>query len=183
MPDLTVLTSIKQTIWAPAGSMQPTVSNGCAAIVTVETVAGQPDQHVLAFDTTADEHAQFEVAFPNSWDKGTVTFIAFWTHQGSQTGGLDGVAWGLQGVSLSSGDAFATAYGTPVVVTDDEVTADDIYVTAESAAITIDGTPADGDLTFFRVFRDISDAADDLDIDAQLVGIQLFYTNTKLTDA
>lgn len=172
----------KQTLWIPAAAMTPTVSDGCATLAAVETVAGQPDQHVLAFATGADEHAQFDIAFPNSWDKGTLTFKVFWTHQGGQGGGLDGVAWGLQAISLSSGDPFATAYGTPIVVTDDQITLDDIYVTAESAVMTVGGTPVNDDLTFFRIFRDISDGADDLDIDAQLVGVQVFYTSNKLTD-
>lgn len=172
-----------QTIWMPSTAMQPTVSNGCGALSNVETVAGQPDQHILPFDTAADEHAQFEVAFPKSWNKGTITFRIFWTHQGGQTGGLDGVAWALQGVALSSGDLFATAYGTAVVVTDDQVTGDAVYVTSISTAVTISGTPAEGDLTIFRLFRDVSDALDDLDIDAQLVGVQIFYTTDASTDA
>lgn len=172
----------KQTLWFPASSLQPTVSDGCASLTSIQTTIDQPDQHVLGFDSVADEHAQFDIAFPISWNKGTVTFKVFWTHQGGQTGGLDGVAWSLQGVSLSSGDPFATAYGTAVVVTDDQVTADDVYVTAESTAITIAGTPVDGDLTFFRLLRDVSDAADDLDIDAQFVGLQLFYTTNAVTD-
>jgi len=109
-------------------------------------------------------------------------FDSFYTHQGGQTGGLDGVAWGVQGVALSDGDAFATAYGTAVVVTADNATGDDIYVTVESNPITIAGTPADNDMIVFRVLRDVSDAADDLDIDAQLVGIQLFFTTDKATD-
>ncbi len=162
--------------------MQPTVSNGCAVLANVETVSGQPDQHVLAFDTGSDEHAQFEVAFPKSWDKGTVTFRVFWTHQGGQAGGLDGVAWGLQGVALSDDDAFATAYGTAVIVTDDKVTGDDLFVTSISAVVTIDGTPTEADMTVFRIFRDVSDGADDLDIDAQLVGLHIFYNTNSETD-
>ncbi len=171
-----------QTIWIPAAAMQPTVSNGCAALTNVEVAAGQPDQHVLAFDTAADEHAQFEVGFPKSWDEGTVTFKAFWTHQGGQTGGLDGVAWALQGVALSDDDAFGTAYGTAIVVTDDKATGDDLFVTSESVAVTIIGTPAESDMIVFRLFRDVSDGADDLDIDAQLVGIQIFFTTNATTD-
>ncbi len=173
-----------QTIWIPASAMQPTVSNGCAALANVETVSGQPDQHVLAFDATAvpDENAQFEIAFPKSWNEGTITFKAFWTHQGGQTGGLDGVAWGLQGIALSDDDAFATAYGTAIVVTDDKATGDDLFVTAVSAAVTIGGTPAEDDMVVFRVFRDIDDGADDLDIDAQLVGLQIFFTTNFPTD-
>lgn len=180
--ELTASNQGLQTIWIPAAAMQPTVSNGCATLANVETVAGRPDQHVLAFDTAADEHAQFEVAFPKSWDEGTVTFRVFWTHQGGQTGGLDGVAWALQGVALADDDAFATPYGTAVVVTDDKVTGDDLFVTAVSAAVTIDGTPGEGEMTVFRIFRDVSDAADDLNIDAQLVGIQIFFTTNASTD-
>jgi len=171
-----------QTIWIPAAAMQPTVSNGCAALVNVEVTSGQPDQHVLGFDTAADEHAQFEIAFPKSWNEGTVTFKVFWTHQGGQTGGLDGVAWALQGIALSSGGSFSTAYGTAIVVTDDQAATDTLFVTSVSADLTIAGTPAEGDMTVFRLFRDVSDAADDLDIDAQFVGVQVFFTTNALTD-
>lgn len=171
-----------QTIWIPAAAMQPTVSNGCAALSNVETTAGRPDQHVLGFDSIVDEHAQFEIAFPKSWDEGTITFRVYWTHQGGQTGGLDGVAWGLQGVSISDDESFGPSYGTPIIVTQDKATGDDLFITAISAAVTIAGTPAEGDMTVFRVLRDVSDGADDLDIDAQLVGVQVFFTTDSSTD-
>ena len=69
----------KQTIWVPATAMVPKKSNGCAALATVETTSGRPDMNVLDFDNSADEHAQFTVAFPKSWNLGTVTFQAFWS--------------------------------------------------------------------------------------------------------
>ncbi len=173
----------KQTLWIPATAMTPTVSNGCADLATIETVAGQPDQHVLGFDGGAnDEHAQFEIGFPKAWDKGTVSFRPCWTHQGGQTGGLDGVAWALQGVSIGNDEVFAVAYGSPIVVTGDQANTDRLFVAAESAAITIAGTPAVDEVQFFRVFRDVSDGADDLNIDAQLVGLWLFFTTDKATD-
>jgi hypothetical protein len=171
-----------QTIWVPASAMTETVSNGCSVFTIVETTAGRPDQHVRYFDPAADEHAQFGVAFPKSWDKGEVTYRARWTHQGGQTAGLDGVAWALQAVALSNDEAFATVYGTPVVVTGDEASTDRHFVSAESAAVTVANTPIDGDITIFRVFRDVSDAADDLDIDAGLVGIDIFYRTDEPTD-
>jgi phospholipase A1 len=34
---------------------------------------------VLDFDASADEHAHFNVAFPKSWNEGTVTFQVWWT--------------------------------------------------------------------------------------------------------
>ena len=64
----------KDTIWVPAGAMRPTVSNGCANITDVETTAGRPDMQVLDFDASSDEHAQFSIAFPKSWNEGTSTF-------------------------------------------------------------------------------------------------------------
>ena len=63
-----------ETIWVPAAAMRPTSSNGCAAITDVETTAGRPDLQVLDFDKDADEAAQFSIAFPKSWNEGTITF-------------------------------------------------------------------------------------------------------------
>ena len=173
----------KQHLWIPSVAMRPTVSNGCATIADRETTAGRPDIQWLLFDPTADEHAQFGFAAPKSWNESTVTFKAVWSHPGGQTGGLDGVAWFLQSVACSDDDTADVAYGTAVVVTDDQVTGEDVYFTSESAAITIDGTPAEGDQLFFRVGRDVSDAADDLDVDAGLIGIVLFLTTDAGNDA
>lgn len=171
----------KQTIWVPAGAMRPTTTNGCAALADVETTAGRPDVAVLDFDSSSDEHAQFAVAFPKGWNEGTVTFRAYWMEAGGTSGG---VAWALQGVAISDGDTLDVAYGTAVVVTDTSLeTAEDLHVTDESAAVTIAGTPAAEDLVYFRVFRDVSDAADTMAADARLVGIKLFYTLETLDDA
>lgn len=170
----------KETIWIPAGAMRPTVSNGCAPLVDVETTAGRPDMQVLDFDATADEHAQFQVAFPKSWDLGTVTFQAFWSTSGAVT---TGVAIGLQGVAVSDNETMDVAYGTAVVVTDDaQSAAEELYVTAESGAVTIAGTPAAGDVCFFRVFRDVSDANDDMTQDMRLVGLKLHFTTNAPND-
>jgi hypothetical protein len=105
----------------------------------------------------------------------------WWTTTASDN---DGVAWGLQAIAASDGDAINTAFGTPVVVTDDaQSAAQDVYVTAESGAVTIGGTPAEGDVVFFRLFRDVSDSNDDMTEDARLIGIKIFYTVNASTDA
>lgn len=170
----------KHHIWVPAAAMRPTSSNGCASITDVETTAGRPDLQVLDFDATADEHAQFGILMPKSWDEGTVTFQAVWTSTATDT---NGVAWGLQGVAVSDDGTVDVAYGTAVVVTDDNISAaEDALITAESSAITIGGTPAEGDMVFFRVFRDVSDANDDMTEDARLIGIVLFLTTNAGND-
>ena len=171
----------KETIWVPANSMTPTNSNGCADIAKVETTAGRPDLNVLDFDDGSDEHAQFAVAFPKSWNLGTITFQCFWTSTATDT---DGVSWGLQGVGMGDNETQDAAYGTAIVVDDAcQGAAEELYVTAESSAVTIAGTPADGDLTYFRIFRDVSDANDTATEDARLIGVKLFFTTDAANDA
>lgn len=169
------------TVFVPAGAMRPTTSNGCAALAAVETTAGRPDLIGNAYDATADEHAQFQVSFPKSWNEGTVTFRVWWWSTAADT---DGVAWGLQGVACSDGDTADVAYGTPVVVTDAaQSTTEDVYVTDISSAVTIAGTPAAGDICFFRFFRDVSDAADTAAEDCICLGVQILYTVNSADDA
>lgn len=171
----------KQTIFVPAAAMLPTVSNGCAALEQSETTAGRPDINVLDFDASSDEHAQFQVAFPKSWNLGTVTYQVFWTNTATDT---DGVAWALQGVAVSDDGTIDVAYGTPVVVTDNNISAaEDMLITDESGNLTIAGSPADADIIFFRIFRDVSDANDDMTEDARLIGIKFFFTTDALNDA
>jgi len=177
----TIKTAGTDTIWVPAGAMRPTVSNGCAPITEVETTSGRPDMQVLDFDDGSDEHAQFSIAFPKSWNEGTITFQVYWTTTATDT---DGVAWGLQGVAVSDNDTIDVAYGTAVVVTDDALgAAEDQCVTAESSAVTIAGTPAVGDICYFRIFRDVSDANDDMTEDARLIGVKIFFTTDATNDA
>jgi hypothetical protein len=170
----------KATIWIPANAMKETESNGCASITSVETTAGRPDMMVLDFDKDADEAAQFQVCFPKSWNLGTVTFQVWWAGLAATTG----VAWGLQGVSVSDNSTIDVAYGTAIIVTDDAQGAvEEALVTAESGAVTIAGSPADNDVCFFRIFRDVSDGNDDMAGDARLIGCKLFFTTDAENDS
>ena len=171
----------KQSMWIPAAAMYPTQSNGCAAITGVETTAGRPDMYVLDFDASSDENAQFSIAMPSYWNEGTITFQVYWTTAATDT---DGVAWALSGVVCSDNDTIDAAFGTAVVVTDDALgAAEDLCITAESGAVTIAGTPAAGDLAYFNISRDVSDANDDMTEDARLIGIKIFYTVDDVHEA
>ena len=171
----------KQSIWVPATAMYPTNTGGCAAIALTETTAGRPDMYTLDFDASSDENAQFSVAFPSYWNEGTITYQAYWTTTATDT---DGVAWSLAGVAVSDNDTIDVAFGTAVVVTDDALgAAEDLMVTAESGAVTIAGSPAAGDLCYFNIERDVSDANDDMAEDAKLIGIKLFYTIDDVHEA
>jgi hypothetical protein len=174
-------TAGKHAIWIAAGSMSPSASGGCAALATVATTANRPDIQSLDFDATTAEYAQFGIVMPKSWNEGTVTFRAHWTH-GSTTTNF-GVAWQLQAVAVSDDDTIDAAYGTAVAVTDTGGTTSDLYTTAESSAITIAGTPAAEDMVFFRVSRDPANGSDTMAVDAKLLGLTVYITTDADTDA
>ena len=69
-----VKTAGTETIWVPASAMYPCTTNPCSDLTQVETTAQQPEMKVFDFDKDSDEFAQFTVAFPKSWNAGTVTF-------------------------------------------------------------------------------------------------------------
>ena len=170
----------KESIWIPAAAMYPSTTNPCADLEQVETTALRPDLKVLDFATGADEFAQFTVAFPKSWNEGTVTFQPFWTVTGTNTGT---VAWGLSGIAVTSDATINTAFGTAAVTTAlaHSGTSNDLMVSVESGAITIAGSPSTDDVCFFQVNRDVS--ADNQSGDARLVGIKLFFTTDAANDA
>lgn len=169
----------KETIWVPASAMTARTTSG-AASGSAETATNKVMVETFDFDTAADEFVQFSVAFPKSWNAGTVTAQFFWTHPSTATN--FGVAWAIQAVAFADSDALDTAFGTAVVRTDTGGTTDDVFVSAESGAVTIAGTPGDNEMVIFQVFRDVSDAADNMAVDAKLLGVKLFYTTDAAND-
>jgi hypothetical protein len=171
----------RHAIFIAAGSISPSVSGGCAAVVGIASAASQPDIRSLDFDTTTQEYAQFAITMPKSWNEGTVTFAALWSHAATTTN--FGVVWDLQGYAASDDDAIATAFGTAQTSTDTGGTTNDIYMSPESAAITIAGSPAAQDTVFFRLSRVTGNGSDTMAIDARLMGIVLYITTDADTDA
>jgi len=168
----------KESIWVPASSMYPNTTNGCANIAQVELSNG-PEIKTLDFDKDSDEFAQFAVAFPKSWNEGTVTFQAYFTADSTNTGT---VSWDLQGVACADNDTINVAFGTAVAPTAKahSGTANDLDVTAESGAVTIAGSPSTDEEVFFQISRDVSE--DSLTADAKLLGIKLFFTTDAAND-
>ena len=169
----------KESIWIPAVAMYPTTTNGCADLEQTELTAGQPELKTLDFDKDSDEFAQFAIAFPKSWNEGTVTFQPFFTANTTNTGSAKFI---LAGVAVANDGpidaAFGTGQGTAIGFSG---TANDLMVGNESSAITIAGSPAAGEQVFFNIFRDVS--ADNLTADAKLLGIKLFFTTDAANDA
>ena len=167
-----------ETIYVPAAAMYPETTGGSSVLTQVELSNG-PELSVLDFAADADDHAQFSVIFPKSWNEGTVTFQAFFTVTGTNTGT---VAWGLAGISRADNADLNTAFGTAVVAAAKahSGTSNDLDVANVSGAVTIANAAADC-YTFFRVLRDVS--ADSQTGAARLMGIKLFFTTDAKNDS
>ena len=169
----------KETMWVPASAMYGASTNGADA-QQVETTATRPDMNVLDFDASTAEYAQFSVAFPKSWNAGTVTYQVYWTTATTNTGNA---IFGLQGVSCGDSDTIDVAYGTAAEVTDAGIgTVEDQQITSESGAVTI-AAAGDGEQTYFQLYRDAADGSDTFTGDARVLGIRLFFTTDLANDA
>jgi len=147
----------------------------------VETTAVRPDMKVLDFDAGTDEFAQFSVAFPKSWNEGTVTFQVYWTPSNTNTGNC---IFELQGVSVGDGDTIDVAYGNSQVCTDAGIgTVEDQQVSPVSSAITIAGSPAVDQQTYFQLYRNANAGGDTFTGDARVLGVKIFFTTDAANDA
>ena len=136
---------------------------------------------VLDYDASTDEFAQFSVAFPKSWNEGTVTFQVYWTPSSTNTGDC---IFRLSGVSCGDSDTIDVAYGTPVDLTDTGIgTVEDQQVTSVSSAITIAGSPAVDQQTYFQLIRAAADGADTFTGDCRVLGVKIFFTTDAANDA
>jgi hypothetical protein len=89
------------------------------------------------------------------------------------------VVWGCQGRSYGDGETLDDSWGTAQEVTDaNGGVANQIRKSGATAAITLAGTPAAGELVQFRAYRDGAVGGDTLDVDARLLGIMVSFTRT-----
>jgi len=170
----------KETIWVPATAMfGPTTNPADAA--QVETTATRPDLNVFDFDASTKQYTQFSIGMPKSWNEGTVTYQVYWSPSTTNTGDC---IFGLQGVACADGDTIDVAYGTAVNVTDAGIgTVEDQQISAESGAVTIAGSPAAGEQSYFQFFRDAAAGGDTFTGESRVLGIKLFFTTDAANDA
>ena len=159
-------------LWIPASAWIPKTTAGCG-VDSRETATNDQNFDELLFDTGSDEFADALVVMPSNYSNGTTIAARFyWT----ASSGSGGVAWAIQGRAFANDDALDTAAGTAQLVTDTLITANDMHITAATSAVTIGGTPAANTPIQFTIYRDVSDAGDDLAVDARLLGVEIIYT-------
>jgi hypothetical protein len=169
----------KETMWIPATAMYGPTTNPADA-AQVETTATRPDLKVFDFDASTKQYTQFTVAMPKSWNEGTITYQTYWSPSTTNTGNA---IFGLQAVACADNDTIDVAYGTAINITDAGIgTVEDQQITGESSAVTVAGSPAAGEQTYFQFFRDAADGSDTFTGECRVLGIKLFFTTDAAND-
>jgi hypothetical protein len=175
----TLVVNDQQTIWVPAGAMTARTTNG-AGSGTVETSTNRVMLKSMDFDTTTQEFAQFAIQMPKGWNEGTLVCQFVWSHPATTTN--FGVVWAIEAVAFADDDAADTAFGTAVTATDTGGTTNDIYISPETAAMTVAGSPGAEEWVVFQVKRNVSDGSDNMAVDARLLGVKVHYTINAFGD-
>lgn len=168
----------KRTIPVLPGACRAKASGGA-------TKTSYQDVDCWSFNGTSATRIRFAIAMPKSVDESqTITFKCFGV---VDTGGAaghtasfkmaakafshDDVAWTTTDLSTGAQEALMQWTAN-----------DDVLVSAESSAITVDGTWAEGDLVLFEFWRDPADADDDSSATFLIFNIHVYITEIGSND-
>ncbi len=168
----------KRTIFLSAGAGMPNETSGCEAWAQTELATNDIQIGYLEFLTAVNGYAQWIFVMPDNYDGSTLTAKIYWTYS---TGSGD-VLFAIKGGSFADNDALDQALGTQVTVTDTGITAGDLHVTSETAAITLANSPSGGDLIVIQLSRLGADASDTHGGSVRLLGVKLEYGTNAVSD-
>lgn len=170
----------QQTIWVPATGMTARTTNG-AGSGTVETTTNKVMLKSVDFDATTQEFVQFSIQMPKGWNESTLICQFVWSHAATTTN--FGVVWGIEAAAFADGDgADGLAFGTAVTATDTGGTTNAVYISPETSALTVAGSPGAEEWVVFQIKRLPADASDTLAVDARLHGVKIHYTTDAAKD-
>jgi len=170
-------------IFIPASYMVPRTNSGPQA-GTVQTASYEIMVDYLAFDTTTSEILTFPVVMPSSWNLGTIKVKFIWK-PGTDSGAVaDTVEWAIAARAGGDGDTLDAIWGTAQVISDSVLTGESatIHISDATPALTVGGTPALGDIVYFKLYRNVS-GSDNHAYDAWLLGAVIQYTKGSTAGA
>jgi len=161
-------------LFLSAAGMWSSTTSGAVGPNKYEATTNHQNQYVLEFADGLILYAEALIAMPDDWDAGTLTAKFYWR---CPTADTNPVVWGFQGRSYGDSETIDQAWGTAQTVADSgSGTASQVLISATTAAITLGGTPAAGELVQFRAYRDPTDAGDTSTATARLIGVMVTYT-------
>jgi hypothetical protein len=161
-------------LWLVNGKTATT--SGAAGGASFETTSDKVNLTAIDFDAAAIEYASWQILLPPDYDAGTVIYQVYYTHAASASTDNKCV-WGLSGTAFTEAETLDMGFSAVVqsIGTPADNTAYLLHVSAESAAVTIAGTPAASELCVFRLSRVATDGADTLSVDARFLGLKIKY--------
>lgn len=171
------MSSVNSSFLLSAAGITPAATNGCADPEKKTSTSNLITYKVAPFDPSTVETGWWNHPLPSDYNGGTITFKVYWEHPATTTNFK--VAWDLAAIAVGNDGAIDTAVGTAVQVNDEGGTTNDLYVTAESSAVTIAGTPTAGKMVYWRLRRVANDGTNDtLAVDAWLKYVEITYTRS-----
>lgn len=161
--------SVRQ-LWV--SNWKPTLTNGCLSSAQLETATNKVNVDYTGFVDAETKYGYANVPMPEDYTGGTVYYKVYWKHP---TATKYVVRWQLSGVAVGNNETLDVATGTAVAVDDTGATADKLYISDLSGAVTIAGSPAAGELVHFLVSRAGAHDNDTLDATARLIGVTIWY--------
>ena len=171
-------------IWIPATAMVPLTTNGAEAGEN-EYATNDVMLRYLAFDGATEEYVAFNLVMPENWNRSTFKAKFYWSPGDSACTAADTVEWQLAGISVSDDGAIDDAFTDAGEVISDAVTVGknaDLHITSATPAITVNGSPALGDLISLKLSRNVG-GTDDMTEDAWLFGCMLQLTRNEAVSA
>jgi hypothetical protein len=164
------------TAYIGGGAMSPSLTSG-AMPSGVEDTSSALSRSVMLYGADADSSAEMSFPMPDNWDTAKpVKARLFWTAASGSAG--DDIGFTLAGRAFANDSALDQALGTAVDLSDQLIAAGDMHVSAASAALTIAGSPAAGQMLRLKLTRDVSAGASPLAGDVQVLGLQIQYGTT-----
>jgi len=168
------------TIPVQAASLMPTSTAGAGAVSSVEIPTNKHNYKIMPFGYATKSYANFSFPLPVGYNGGTISAYIFWHSTGTTS---NGVRWGVQGSAIGDNDSLDPAWGTAVEVTDTATgTAYRNLKTSVMSAITLQGTPAGGELASIQVYRDPTHGDDNLQEVVNLVAVWLVVGINKQSE-
>lgn len=168
----------RHTVFLPASAFTPSTVSGCAALAQLNAGLGNNYKY-LAFDASTVEYANTVIASPKGWDAGNLYVRVLWTHPSTTTNFA--TQWYIAVKSIGNNEDLGSSYSASGNVTDTGGTTSYLYISDETGAIAPTGATK-RDLLTFVIWRNATNAADTLAVDAYFLGLEVYYTTDTNTD-
>jgi hypothetical protein len=167
----------KQMMWFGAAAFRNSALAPASCGDTYDSGTQDVTIPVCAFDTGAtEENAEFGFNMPKGWNEGTITMEFVWTNAGGAS--TETIQLKIACTGFGNDDALNTAYPADVTVADTWLAQNDLHVTAETSAITVQNA-AENDYVTCRLGRDTS--VDNMAGDLLVIGAKVYWTDNAST--